>query len=59
MEEIKEVTSKSRLKALFQDVDSPQIGFYFSPGRVPTNPQNKQSKCLRIKSVVLVWQIAT
>lgn len=41
MEAIKEVTSKSRLEALFPDAGSPQIGLYFSPGRVPISKINK------------------
>lgn len=53
MEEIKEVTPKSRLEALFPDVGSPQIRLYFSPGRVPISRINKVN-ALRVKSVVLV-----
>lgn len=53
MEEIKAVTSKSRLEALFPDADSPQIGLCFSPGRVPVSKINKVN-ALRVKSVVLV-----
>lgn len=53
MEEIKEVTSKSRLEALFLDADSPQIGLYFSPGRAPTSKINKVN-AQRGKSVVLL-----
>lgn len=53
MEEIKEVTSKSRLEAFFLGADSPQIGFYFSPGRAPISKINKVN-ALRVKSVVLV-----